>query len=157
MTLTLPDFALEVYLARYEFSAKHYLCGSDAQTLTVRELLDMANDEEREAFDRLPMSYVPNWGTERLLDAIAATYDEVDSEHILTFAGAGEGIFWAMQKLLGPGDHAVVVLPTFQVTESVALAVGAEVSGLALDPAEGWALDLDRLRELLRPTLACWL
>jgi hypothetical protein len=46
MTLTLPDFALEVYLARYEFSAKHYLCGSDAQTLTVRELLDMANDEE---------------------------------------------------------------------------------------------------------------
>ena len=151
MTLTLPDFALEVYLARYEFSAKHYLCGSDAQTLTVRELLDMANDEEREAFDRLPLSYVPNWGTERLLDAIAATYDEVDSEHILTFAGAGEGIFWAMQKLLGPGDHAVVVLPTFQVTESVALAVGAEVSGLALDPAEGWALDLDRLRKLHRP------
>ena len=39
MTLTLPDFALEVYLARYEFSAKHYLCGSDARTLTVGELL----------------------------------------------------------------------------------------------------------------------
>jgi hypothetical protein len=71
MTLTLPDFALEVYLGRHEFSAKHYLCGSDAQTLTVRELLDMANDEEREAFDRLPLSYTPTWGGERLLDAIA--------------------------------------------------------------------------------------
>ena len=44
MTATLPDFALEVYLGRHEFSAKHYLCGSDAQTLTVRELLDLAND-----------------------------------------------------------------------------------------------------------------
>ena len=48
MTLTLPDFALEVYLGRHEFSAKHYLCGSDAQTLTVRELLNLANDDERE-------------------------------------------------------------------------------------------------------------
>jgi len=151
MTLALPDFALEVYLGRHEFSAKHYLCGSDAQTLTVRELLDLANDDEREAFDRLPLSYTPTWGGQRLLDAIAATYDEVDSEHVLTFAGAEEGIFWAMQRLVGPGDHAVVVVPTYQATESVPLAAGADVSGLALDPADGWALDLDRLRELLRP------
>jgi aspartate/methionine/tyrosine aminotransferase len=151
MTATLPDFALEVYLGRHEFSAKHYLCGSDAQTLTVRELLDLANDDEREAFDRLPLSYTPTWGGQRLLDAIAATYDEVDREHVLTFAGAEEGIFWAMQQLVGPGDHAVVVVPTYQATESVPLAAGADVSGLALDPADGWALDLDRLRELLRP------
>ncbi|HEX6576860.1 MAG TPA: aminotransferase class I/II-fold pyridoxal phosphate-dependent enzyme [Jiangellaceae bacterium] len=151
MTATLPDFALEVYLGRHEFSAKHYLCGSDAQTLTVRELLDLASDEERAAFDRLPLLYTPSWGGQRLLDAIAATYDEVDSEHVLTFAGAEEGIFWAMQRLVGPGDHAVVVVPTYQATESVPIAAGAEVSGLALDPAEGWALDLDRLRRLLRP------
>ena len=151
MTATLPDFALEVYLGRHEFSAKHYLCGSDAQTLTVRELLDLANDDEREAFDRLPLSYTPTWGGQRLLDAIAATYDEVDSEHVLTFAGAEEGIFWAMQRLVGPGDHAVVVVPTYQATESVPLASGVEVSGLALDPADGWALDVDRLRGLLRP------
>ena len=50
MTATLPDFALEVYLGHHEFSATHYLCGSDAQTLTVRELLDLASDEERAAF-----------------------------------------------------------------------------------------------------------
>jgi aspartate/methionine/tyrosine aminotransferase len=151
MTATLPDFALEVYLGRHEFSATHYLCGSDAQTLTVRELLDLASDEERAAFDRLPLSYTPTWGGQRLLDAITATYDEVDSEHVLTFAGAEEGIFWAMQRLVGPGDHAVVVVPTYQATESVPMAAGAEVSGLALDPADSWALDLDRLRRLLRP------
>jgi hypothetical protein len=71
MTLTLPDFALEVYLARYEFSARHYLCGSDAQTLTVRELLDMANDE-MEVFVRLSLSSCPT--KDERADAIAATH-----------------------------------------------------------------------------------
>jgi aspartate/methionine/tyrosine aminotransferase len=149
--LTLPDFQIEVYLARYEFSAQHYIAGSDAQSITIGELLQMATAEEREAFDRLPLMYTPTWGTERLRDAIAATYRRVDRDHILAFAGAEEAIFWAMQTLIGSGDHAVVVVPTYTSTETVALASGADVSGLALDPADGWALDLDKVRALLRP------
>lgn len=151
MTPALRDFDLEVYLGRHEFSARHYLCGSDAETMTVGELLALAEPEEREAFERLPLSYTPTWGTAELLAAIAATYERLDAEHVLTFAGAEEGLFWAMSELLGAGDHGVVVLPTYQATESVPLAGGAELSGLPLDPGEGWALDLDRLRDLLRP------
>ena len=36
--------------------------------------------------------------------------------------------------------------------ESVALATGAQVTGLVLDPANGWALDLEAVRRALRPT-----
>jgi hypothetical protein len=38
----LPDFALEVYLGEWEFAARHHLTASDAQTLTIGELLTLA-------------------------------------------------------------------------------------------------------------------
>lgn len=52
MSATLPEFRLEVYFARWEFAACHHLTASDAQTLTVGELLALGNDEQREAFER---------------------------------------------------------------------------------------------------------
>jgi aspartate/methionine/tyrosine aminotransferase len=105
VTLELPDFRLEVYLARWEFAARYHLTASDAQTLAVGELLAMASPEQREAFERLPLTYTPTWGTEPLLDAIAGTYEQVAREHVLAFAGAEEAMFWALQELVGPGDR----------------------------------------------------
>ena len=35
------------------------------------------------------------------------------------FAGAEEALFWAMQELVGPGDHAVVTVPCYQAMETV--------------------------------------
>lgn len=149
--LDLPDFRLEVHLGRWEFSARHHLTASDAQTLTVGELLGMASDEAREAFESLPLSYIPARGGERLLSAIAGTYAAIAPGDVLSFAGAEEAIFWAMQELVGPGDHAVLTVPNYQSMESVTVATGAEVSGLRLRPQTGWSLDLDELESLLRP------
>jgi aspartate/methionine/tyrosine aminotransferase len=149
--MELPDFRLEVHLGEWEFKARHHLTASDAQSLTVGELLAMAGDAEREAFERLPLTYIPTWGTDALREAVAATYERIGPEHVLCFAGAEEAMFWALQELAGPGAHAVVTLPNYQSMESVTVATGAEVSGLALDEDDGWAFDLDRLRSLLRP------
>jgi aspartate/methionine/tyrosine aminotransferase len=70
---------------------------------------------------------------------------------VLVFAGAEEARFWALQELVGPGGHAVVTVPNYQSMESLPIATGAAVSGLALRPEDGWAPDLDALRALLRP------
>jgi len=145
----LPDFRLEVYLGEHEFSARHHLTASDAESLTVSEVLGEAGMAELAA---LPLTYTPTWGTDALRAAIAGTYERVESDDVLVFAGAEEGLFWALQELAGPGDHAVVTVPNYQSMESVTLATGAEVSGLRLDPRAGWALDLDALESLLRPT-----
>jgi aspartate/methionine/tyrosine aminotransferase len=144
----LPDFRLEVYLGRWEFAAKHHLTASDAQTLTVAEALGPDGLEE---LARLPLGYTPTWGVDALREAIAATYDAVAPGDVLVFAGAEEAMFWALQTLIGPGDHAVVTVPNYQSMESIPLATGAAVSGLPLDPARGWAIDLDALTALLRP------
>jgi Aminotransferase class I and II len=138
-------------MGRWEFAARHHLTASDAETLTIAELLALADETDRERFAELPLSYVPTWGTPELLEAVASTYERVGPEHVLTFAGAEEAMFWALQELVGPGEHAIVTVPNYQSMETVTLATGADVDGLPLRPEDGWELDLDTLERLLRP------
>jgi hypothetical protein len=147
----LPDFRLETFFSRWEFAATHHLTASDAQTLTVTELLALGDDADREAFDSLALGYTETWGTARLRQAVAATYGSCGPEDVLAFAGAEEAIFWAMQLLVGPGDHVVVTVPNYQALETVPRAGGADVTGVLLDAADGWRLDLDAVRAALRP------
>jgi aspartate/methionine/tyrosine aminotransferase len=152
MTVQLPNFRLEVYLGEWEFKARHHLTASDAETLTIGELLARAGDEDREAFMRLGLGYAPTWGGEALREAIASTYETIDpGRHVLAFAGAEEAMYWALQELVGPGDHAIVTVPNYQSMETLTLRTGAEVSGWALRPERDWAPDLDELEALIRP------
>ena len=160
-TLALPEFRLETYFARWEFSARYHLTASDAETMTVRELLAFeAQDGAGGAADglaalgELRLGYTPTWGTDALRQAVASTYERAGAEDVLCFAGAEEALFWALSELVGPGDHALVAVPNYQSMESVTVATGAEVSGLPLWSGEGeglrWTLDLDRVRGALR-------
>jgi hypothetical protein len=64
--------------------------------------------------------------------------------------GAQEGIFAAMHALLRPDDHAIVVIPNYQSVESVPVSI-CDTTGVALDPARNWELDLDQVRDAIRP------
>ena len=55
-----------------------------------------------------------------------------------------------MQVLLKPGDHAIVLTPNYQSAETVPLSI-CEVSGVALDATQGWTLDVNGLRDAIRP------
>jgi aspartate/methionine/tyrosine aminotransferase len=145
----LPEFRIEAYLGRWEFAARHHLTASDAQTLSIAEVL---GEEGMRELAALPLGYTPTWGTDALRAAIAATYESVEPDDVLVFAGAEEAMFWALQQLVGPGDHAVVTVPNYQSTESLPRVAGAAVSGLVLRPEDGWALDFDALAGLIRPT-----
>ncbi|HEY6761725.1 MAG TPA: aminotransferase class I/II-fold pyridoxal phosphate-dependent enzyme [Baekduia sp.] len=147
----LPEFRLEAYFSRWEFEAKYHLTASDAESWTVGELLDLAGPDARAELEGLALGYTPTWGTDALRAAIADTYNFVSPEHVLVFAGAQEALYWALQELLAPGDHAIVTVPNYQSLESIPLAVGAAVDGLALRAEDGWALDLDALEALLKP------
>jgi aspartate/methionine/tyrosine aminotransferase len=146
-----PPFRLEEYLGVWEFSAKHHLTASDAETLTIEELLAFADPDEREEFQRLPLSYAPTWGGAELLAAVADLYEGLGPEHVLTFAGAEEALFWALQELAGPNDHALVTVPNYQSFETIPLTAGAEVEGIVLDPAAGWEPDVEEIARRLRP------
>ncbi|MEV8609239.1 aminotransferase class I/II-fold pyridoxal phosphate-dependent enzyme [Amycolatopsis sp. NPDC051373] len=148
---TLPDFRLETYFSRWEFTARHHLTASDVQTMTVAELLALADDDGRERWGTLALGYTETYGLPALREEIAATYTDVGPEDVLCFAGAEEGLYLAMRTLLEPGDHAVVITPNYQAAETIPLSIG-EVSGVALRPEDGWALDVDEIERQLRPT-----
>jgi aspartate/methionine/tyrosine aminotransferase len=55
-----------------------------------------------------------------------------------------------MNVLLERGDHAIVITPNYQSAETVPLSI-CEVSGVGLDASQGWALDVQRVRDSIRP------
>jgi aspartate/methionine/tyrosine aminotransferase len=144
------DFALEVHFAKWEFRARYHMTASDAESLSLSELLAHAGDEDRAGFEEARLGYSETWGAPDLRAAIAGTYETADPGDILCFAGAEEGIYAAMRVLLGPDDHAVVVTPNYQSAETLPVSTCA-VTGVPLDPVDGWSLDLDRLAAAMRP------
>jgi aspartate/methionine/tyrosine aminotransferase len=144
------DFALEVYFSKWEFAAKYNMTGSDAQNITLKELLSLASPADREEFENLPLGYTETFGAPTLRVEIAKTYDTVKPEHVLCFAGAVEAIYVATQVLLEVDDHAIVITPNYQAAETVPLSI-CEVTGVPLAFERGWDLDIERLRRAVRP------
>lgn len=146
----LPDFRLETHFSKWEFKAKHHLTASDAQSLSMQELLSMASTQDRDAFENLWLGYTQTYGDPELRDIIASTYDARGAGEILCFAGASEGIFAANNVILDKDSHAVVVTPNYQSHETLPLAI-CDATGVPLDPDDGWSLDIDRVADALRP------
>ena len=147
---TLPDFKLETHFSRWEFRARFHMTASDAQSITMRELLAMATPEERDEFDRLWLGYTETFGAPDLRDAIASTYVHRTANEILCFAGASEGIFAANTTILDKDSHAIVVTPNYQSHETLPQAI-CEVTGVPLDADDNWSLDIDRLAGAVQP------
>lgn len=146
----LPDFRLETHMSKWEFSAKYHMTASDAESISLPELLSMASDEQRSDFENMWLGYTEPWGAPDMRDAIAKTYQCQPTENILSFAGASEGIFAANAVLLDRDSHAIVVTPNYQSHETLPESIGS-VSGVPLDPEDGWSLDIDRVADTIRP------
>jgi len=144
------DFALERYFSKWEFTAKYHMTASDIESLSLTELLSMASPEDRNAFDTLWLGYTETWGHSELREEISKTYDTASPSDILCFAGAEEGVYIAMRVLLSREDHAVVVVPNYQAAETIPLDI-CQVSGVPLDENDNWSLDIDRVRQEIRP------
>jgi aspartate/methionine/tyrosine aminotransferase len=149
-TVRIADFALERYFARWEFNARYLLCASDVEGYPMVELLALADEETRALWDGLALGYTESTGHPLLRREIAALYDTIEADDVLTFAGAEEAVFCLMNVLVGPGDHAIVTFPGYQSLYEVARAAGAEVTLHELHERAGWAIDLDSLRRQLR-------
>ncbi len=149
--MRIAEFALERYFARWEFAVEHVLGASDVQGLSMAELLALADDETRALWDGLTLGYTESTGHPLLRREIAALYDGIEPDEVLTFSGAEEAIFCLMNALLGPGDHAIVPWPGYQSLYEVGRANGADITLHELHEADGWSLDVPRLLGALTP------
>lgn len=143
-------FALEAYFSRWTHKVQHNLAASDSETVRMIDLLDRADAEDTARWQELRLAYTAPRGAPWLRQTITGTYDAVAADDIICFAGAGEGIHVAMHALLGRDDHAIVILPNYQSAETIPRGLCA-VSGVVLDSARGWTLDIDVVARAFRP------
>lgn len=147
---TLPDFRLESHFAKWEFKARYHMTASDAESVSLRDLLSMASSDDRTAFENLWLGYTETWGAPDLRALIASTYRDLEEDNILCFAGASEGIFAASTVLLEPHSHAIVVTPNYQSHETLPLAI-CSATGIPLNPDDNWSLDIDQIAAAIKP------
>lgn len=148
---TLPDFRLETHFSRWEFKARYHMTASDAETMRMSDLLALAGDADREAWEKLALGYTETWGKPVLRETIASTYQGLSSDDILCFAGAEEGLYCAMLALLGADDHAIITVPNYQSMETLPVSLCKQVSGVPLRAENNWALDIEDVKKALRP------
>lgn len=144
------EFELEKHFSKWEFAARYHMTASDAQSMTVNELLEMAGDKAKDELLNCWLGYTETRGAPDLREAIADTYDVCKADNIQCFVGIEEGIYAAMRVMLNSDDHAIVVVPNYQAAETLPLSI-CEVTGVPLLADEKWRLDLDALRDAIRP------
>jgi aspartate/methionine/tyrosine aminotransferase len=150
--MRMADFALERYFARWEFSVEYLLCASDVEGYPMADLLALADEEMRGAWQDLRLGYTESTGHPLLRAEIANLYERLTPADVLVFAGAEEAIYCLLNVMLGPGDHAIVGWPGYQSLYEVAQATGADVTLHELHEEDGWSLDVDRLLASFRPS-----
>jgi aspartate/methionine/tyrosine aminotransferase len=146
----LPEFRLETHFARWEFKAQYHMTASDAQSMSLSELMAMASPEDRAAFEHLWLGYTETFGAPDLLEEIAQLYANSDSSNVLCFAGASEGIFAANKILLDSDSHAIAITPNYQSHESLPLSI-CDTTGVPLEADDNWSLDIDRIAQAIKP------
>ena len=62
MSSSLPSFDLEVFFSKHEFSAQFLLGCSDAESVSMAEILAMADEECLQIWDNLGLGYTESRG-----------------------------------------------------------------------------------------------
>jgi len=147
--MNLPPFKLERYFAKYEFHTEFLLCSSDCESMSVADLLAF-EPGAAEKFQHVWLGYTESQGSPALRSEIRNLYEKIEPDEILVHSGAGEAIFLFMFAAFKEYDHVIVHSPGYQSLAEVARAAGCDISPWRAREENGWALDLDELRHLMR-------
>lgn len=137
--MEIAPFGLERWFDEYEHDAEIMLAESGIRSL------------EASRFDTDPgkLGYViPTDGNPEFRSEVGERYGRTAKEVCFT-CGTQEANYLVFRSLLDPGDHAVVVTPTYQALSAVPESICA-VSQIELE-APDWTLDLDAVADAIRP------
>ncbi|RAL14860.1 putative aminotransferase, partial [Aspergillus homomorphus CBS 101889] len=166
----IAEFNVERWMDLYENDAQHNLAETCCASISLNDLLQFS-ESATASTQLLDLSRKQTYGAIRgsvaLRSNIAKLYHsaasnssqaqekqhsaEITAEQVLVTNGAIHANFLALYTNVGPGDHVICHYPTYQQLYSVPESLGAEVSLWRSSAENGWALDLEELRGLIRP------
>lgn len=144
------ELELAAFLARHYHTASHHLSASECETTSLAQLLALADEEDAARWASLDLAYTDPLGAAWLRATIASTYATLSPTDAVCFAGAQEGLYAVLHTLLQPGDHALTVVPGYQSMETLTMGLAA-ATGVALNPDDGWSLDVAAVAAAIRP------
>lgn len=149
--MKIKNFKLERLFARYEDKAKYMLSQVACEAFSMKEILELADDECRGYWDNLSLGYPPLDGFPPLKEAIAARYTSIRPHDVMEVAPE-EGIFIFLNNLLEPGDEVITVHPTLPSLYEIPRAIGCKIIKWPLEVTNwGWHLDINFLLENISP------
>ncbi|MFC3927824.1 aminotransferase [Streptococcus caprae] len=152
--MKLPRFGVEEWLNVHEKSASLDLASVSIASLYVEELLQLAQVEPVDFWQDLAKTKLDyGWieGSPDFKEAVASLYGHQTPANILQTNGATGANMLALYSLIEPGDHVIVLYPTYQQLYDIPKSFGAEVEFWTIQEHQNWLPSLDDLRELMRP------
>ncbi|MCT4607487.1 MAG: aminotransferase [Marinisporobacter sp.] len=146
--MKIKDFGVEIWMNLYENNCEYNLAETCVESLTVKELLEIAG-KEKEAIENIldmKLTYGAIEGAIPLRKNIASLYKKAKVQNIVTTHGAIGANELALMTLVEPKDRVISVLPTYQQHYSIPESIGADVKILKLLPENNFLPDLDELR-----------
>jgi len=148
--MQITPFRIEEYMGKHEFSARYLLSSSDAESVTIEEILSL-EPRAHDAFMKHWCGYTESPGAPWLREALAAIYKTIHADQLIVVSAAEEAIFLFYHALLTPQDHAIVETPCYESALTLPKSTGAAVSEWKRRPENGWAHDLAALEALIQP------
>ena len=151
--MQIAPFETEHFFAKYEFNTPYQLCNSDCESMSIAELLELA-DVPIEELGRESLAYTESQGHPELRSLIASTYGTVQPEEVVLLNSPVEGIYLNARAALNPGDEVIVLSPAYDALihmfEHVVDPSHVKKWNFEKTPT-GWELDLDTLTSLISP------
>lgn len=140
---------------KYETIAKYNIAETCCASISINDLKELSDDKTWDPLDlSTKLTYGAIRGSKQLRELLANLHSEeapLSPENVLITAGAIQANFLLLYTLVGPGDHVICHYPTYQQLYSVPASVGAEVSLWKAKEENGWAVDVEELKALIRP------
>lgn len=151
--MKIREFAVEMWMNRYETQCSHNLAETCVESLTIAELLALAGRTEADLSDLMSMklTYGAIEGSPRLRSLIASLYEQAKPGNVLVTHGAIGANDLVHRTIVEPGDRVISVVPTYQQHTAIPESYGADVRPLRLREENAFLPDLGALRELATP------
>ncbi|MBN1333821.1 MAG: aminotransferase [Synergistales bacterium] len=151
--MRIKTFDVERWMDLYENDAVNNIAETCVNSMSVRELLELAGDTGsriQQILDmRLTYGAIP--GSLSLREGITGLYETMGPENVLVMNGGSASNFLTLYALVEPGDHVISVNPTYQQLYSIPESFGARVDLLELKPEEGFLPDPGKIAGMITP------
>ena len=145
--MQLKPFLLDMWLDKYEHGIDFNLAASTGPSWTMNELLNLADEEERQRFLGHRLVYGRPAGSDGLREAIAEMHD-VSKECVQVVTGASEALLILMWLASEPGANVILPRPGFTTFSALPESLGLETRFYGVRKENNFTIDVEEIMKL---------